>query len=37
MNQSASETARKINQPFGNDSDNERTVRTGDFSLEDEP
>ena len=44
LNQSAAETARKINQTFGNDSVNERTVRrwyakfrSGDFSLEDEP
>lgn len=44
LNQSAAETARKINQAFGNDSVNERTVRrwfakfrSGDFSLEDEP
>ena len=42
LNQGASETARKINQAFGNDSVNERTVRrwfvkfrSGDFSLED--
>ena len=41
---SAAETARKINQAFGNDSVNERSVRrwfakfrSGDFSLEDEP
>ena len=40
----AAETARKINQAFGNDSVNERTIqgwfakfRSGDFSLEDEP
>ena len=44
LNQSAAETARKINQPFGNNRVNERTVRrwfakfhSGDFSLEDEP
>ena len=44
LNQSAAETDRKINQAFGNDSVNERTVRRwfaklryGDFSLEDEP
>lgn len=44
LNQSAAETARKINQAFGNDSVNERTVqrwfakfRSGDFSLENEP
>ena len=43
MNQSAAETARKINQVFGNNSVNERTVRrwfekfrSRDFSLEDE-
>ena len=40
----AAKTAQKINQAFGNDSVNERTVRcwfakfrSGDFSLEDEP
>ena len=44
LNQSAAETVRKINQEFGNDSVNKRTVRcwfakfrSGDFSLEDEP
>ena len=44
LNQSAAETARKINQVFGNDSVNERTVRrwlakfrSGDFITEDEP
>ena len=44
LNRSAAETARKINQAFGNDSANERTVRrwfakfrSGDFNLEDEP
>ena len=44
LNQSAAETARKINQAFGNDSVNERTdrrwfakFRSGDFSLEYEP
>ena len=44
LNQSAAETVRKINQAFGNDSFNERTVRrlfakfrSGDFYLEDEP
>ena len=43
LNQSTDETARKINQAFGNDSVNERIVRSwfvkfrsGDFSLEDE-
>ena len=44
LNQSAADTARKINLTFGNDSVNERTFRrwfaifrSGDFSLEDEP
>ena len=44
LNQSAPETHRKINQTFGSDSVNERTVRrwfakfrSGDFSLEDDP
>ena len=44
LNQRAAETARKINQAFGDDSVNERTVRrwftkyrSGDISLEDEP
>ena len=44
LNQSAAETARKINQASGNDNVNERTARrwfskfrSGDFSLEDEP
>ena len=44
LNQNAAETGHKINQAFGNDSVNERTVcrwfakfRSGDFSLEDEP
>ena len=44
LNQSAAETARKINQAFGSDSVNERTVqlwfatfRSGHFSLEGEP
>ena len=44
LNQSATETARKVNQAFGNDSVNERTVRrrfakfcAGNFSLEDKP
>ena len=44
LNQSAAETAQKINQAFGNDSIIERTVRrwfakfrSGDFRLEDEP
>ena len=43
LNQSAAETARKINQAFGDDSVNERTIRrwfakfrSGDFGLEDE-
>ena len=44
LNQSAAETVQIINQPFGNDGVNERTVRrrfakfcSGDFNLEDEP
>ena len=44
LKQSAAETARKINQAFGNDSVNERTVRRwfakfrfGDVSLKNEP
>ena len=44
LNQSAAKAARKINQAFGKDNVNERTVRrwfakfrSGDFSLEDEP
>ena len=44
MNQSAAETARKLNQVFGNGSVNERTIRhwfakfrSGYFSLEDDP
>ena len=44
LNQSAAETARKINQSFGNVSVNERTVRrwfakfrSRDFNLEDDP
>ena len=44
LNQSTAETARKINQAFGNNSVNERTIRRWfakfrsiDFSLEDEP
>ena len=43
LNQSAAETAQKINQAFGNDSVNDRTIRrwftefhSGDISLEDE-
>ena len=44
LNLGACKTVRKINQVFGNDSVNERTVPrwfakfgSGDFSLEDEP
>ena len=44
LNQSAAETARKIDQAFGNTSVNQRTVRrwfakfrSGDFNFEDEP
>ena len=44
LNQSAAEIVRKINQAFGNDSVNKRTVRrwfpkfrSGDFSLKDKP
>ena len=44
LNQSAAETARKINQAFGNDSVAERTIRrwfakfrSGDFRLKDKP
>ena len=44
LNQSATETAQKINQAFDNDSVNKRTVRrcfakfrSGDFSLENKP
>ena len=43
LNQNAAETARKINQTFGNNSVNERTAlsqfakfRSGNFSLEDD-
>ena len=43
LNQSVAETLRKINQAFGNDGVNERTLRcwfakfgSGDFSFEDE-